>query len=221
MCIFSLCNTYDSRLKWVTSFQVRDLNVWRHDIYCAQARLLEDLCLMLIALVFIGQLWCGKHYGVLLCWNVLYKLLFNHNTLWMFLFILATLAPICLLIIKEESAYRCALRLLAKVSFKLRRRTGCLRFRKWIVGYIRESITRRNINWVPRKAHPWNYNQNWNILIRNKNVLGMPLDWHVEHCSCHLLPERAPPKHEYRGPTLRPPCGVIDDVITMKIPFFA
>ena len=25
---------------------------------------------------------------------------------------------------------------------------------------------------------------------------------------------------EYRGPTLRPPCDVIDDVIIMKIPFF-
>ena len=26
--------------------------------------------------------------------------------------------------------------------------------------------------------------------------------------------------NEYRGPTLRPPCDVIDDVIIMKIPFF-
>ena len=26
---------------------------------------------------------------------------------------------------------------------------------------------------------------------------------------------------EYEGPTLRPPCDVIDDVIIMKIPFLA
>ena len=26
---------------------------------------------------------------------------------------------------------------------------------------------------------------------------------------------------EYKGPTLRPPCDVIDDVIIMKIPFLA
>ena len=28
-------------------------------------------------------------------------------------------------------------------------------------------------------------------------------------------------KKEYRGPTLRPPCDVIDDVIVMKILFLA
>ena len=32
----------------------------------------------------------------------------------------------------------------------------------------------------------------------------------TKHCPCHLLPERASPKHEYRGPTLRPPCYVIE-----------
>ena len=34
-----------------------------------------------------------------------------------------------------------------------------------------------------------------------------------EKCSYFL-------KKEYKGPTLRPPCDVIDDVITMKILFW-
>ena len=38
----------------------------------------------------------------------------------------------------------------------------------------------------------------------------------TRHCPCNLLPERTSPKHEYRGPTLRSPCDIIDDVITMK-----
>ena len=39
----------------------------------------------------------------------------------------------------------------------------------------------------------------------------------TRHCSSHLLLELAYPKHEYRWPTLRPPC---DDAITMKNTFF-
>ena len=41
----------------------------------------------------------------------------------------------------------------------------------------------------------------------------------TKHCPCHLLPGRASPKHEHRGPTLRPLCDVIGDIITMKNTF--
>ena len=44
--------------------------------------------------------------------------------------------------------------------------------------------------------------------------------WHLltRHCPCNLLPRPTSPKHEYRE-TLRPPCDVIDDVITIKTVF--
>ena len=45
--------------------------------------------------------------------------------------------------------------------------------------------------------------------------------WHLltRHCPCNLLPEPTSPKHEYKE-TLRRPCDIIDDVITLKKRFF-